>query len=70
MSLLVDSEAGLLLSMVHFSPSLQHTIAKLLMWVWCIMKRESFTLSFMCLQALLLTNHLHGKEAKLYLTNS
>ena len=38
----MDSGAGLVLSTVHFSPSIVqqkqiYIIAKLMMWVWCIM---------------------------------
>ena len=54
---------GLALSMVCFSPS----IAKLTMWVWCIMNRWN---CFLSVYRHLLTSHLHSKAAELCLANS
>ena len=73
MSSFIDSEVGLVLSMVRFSPSIEqrkqfyNCEANGLGVVWCSYNKWKNSL---CVYRPLLTNRLHGKATELCLASS
>ena len=75
-NLFIDSEAGLVLSMAHFSLSIKQqkqavynsiTTTKYIKYGMCYSNGQ---IVYTCALKRLLTNRLHGKAAKLCLANS